>query len=63
MSSRYFEVSAQTEHHSNVKNFYCQIYFETVGTVANCIVKYFNQKDYTMYAGSSERAIGVTCLT
>ena len=30
MPSRYFEGNAQPEHHSNVEDFYCQIYFETV---------------------------------
>ena len=42
MPSRYFEGNAQPEHHSNVENFYCQVYFETVDTVANCIVEHFN---------------------
>ena len=37
MLSRYFEGNAQHEHLSNGENFYCQIYFETVDTVANCI--------------------------
>ena len=50
MPSRYFESNAQPEHHSNVEDFYFQIYFETVETVANCIVEHFNQKDYSMYA-------------
>ena len=50
MPSKYFEGNAQPEYYSNVENFYCQIYFETVDTVANCIVECFNQKDYTMYA-------------
>ena len=50
MPSRYFEGNVQPEHHSNVENFYRQIYFEALDTVANCIVEHFNQKDYTMYA-------------
>ena len=50
MPSRYFVGGAQPEHHSNVEDFYCQIYLETVNTVANCIVEHFNQKDCTMYA-------------
>ena len=50
MPSRYFEGNAQPEHHSNVKDFYHLIYFETADSVANCIVEHFNQKDYTMYA-------------
>ena len=50
MPSRYFEGNAQPEHHSNVEDYYCQIYFETVDTVANCILEHFNQKYYTMYA-------------
>ena len=29
------------------EDFYHQIYFETVDTVANCIVEHFNHKDYT----------------
>ena len=29
MPSRYFEGNAQPVHHSNVEDFYCQIYFET----------------------------------
>ena len=37
MPSRYFE--AQPVHHSNVEDYYHQIYFETVDTVANCIVE------------------------
>ena len=54
MPSRYFEDNAQPEHHSIVEDFYCQIYFETVDTVANCIVEHFNQKDYTMYANCEQ---------
>ena len=38
----------------NVQDFYRQIYFETVGTAANCIVEHFNQKDYTMYASCEQ---------
>ena len=61
MPSRYFEGNAQPEHYSNIEDFYHQIYFETVDTVANYIVECFNQKNYTMYAnwaGSSERNFG-----
>ena len=47
MPSKYFKGNAQPEHHSNVVDFHCQIYFETMDTVTNCIVEYFNQKDYT----------------
>ena len=50
--SRYLEGNAQPEHHS--KDFYCQIYFETVDTVANCIVECSNQKDYAMYANCEQ---------
>ena len=50
ISSRYFEANAQPEHHSNVEDFDHQIYFETLDTVANCIVEHFNHKDYIMYA-------------
>ena len=50
MPSRYFEGNVQPEHHFIPEDFYCQIYFETVDTIANCIVERFNQKDYTMYA-------------
>ena len=52
--SRYFEGNAQPEHHSNLEDFYHQIYLETVGTVANCIVESFNQKDYSMYANCEQ---------
>ena len=48
--SRYFEGNAQPELYFNVEDFYHQIYFETVDTVANCIVDHFNQKDYIIYA-------------
>ena len=44
MTSRYFEGNAQPEYHSNVEDFHCQIYFETVDTVANCIVSGFQLK-------------------
>ena len=54
MPSRYFESNAQPEHHSNVEEFYSQIYFETVDSVAICIVEYFNQKDCTMYANTEQ---------
>ena len=54
MPSRYFEGDAQPAHHSNVEDFYHQIYFEPVDTVANCIVECFNQKDYTMYANCEQ---------
>ena len=50
MPSRYFEGNAQPEQHSNVEDFYHQVYFDTVDTVANCFVERFNQKDYSMYA-------------
>ena len=52
MPSRYFMGNTQSEHHSNEENFYHQIYFDTVDTVANCFVGDFNQKNYTMYANS-----------
>ena len=52
MSSRYFEGNAQPEYHSNVEDFYCQ--FETVDTVANCIVEHFNQEDYTMHTNCEQ---------
>ena len=55
MPSRYFEGNTQPEHHSNVEDFYCQIYFETVDTAANCIVEHFNQKDYTIYMQTVSR--------
>ena len=54
MPSRYLEGNAQPEHHSNVEDFYRQIYFETVDTVASCIEERFNQKDYTMYANCEQ---------
>ena len=54
MPSRYSEGNAQPEHHSNVDDFYRQIYFETVETVASCIEEHFNQKDYTMYANCEQ---------
>ena len=54
MPSRYFEGNARPEHHSNVEDFYCQIYCETVDTAANYIVEHFNQKDYTMYANCEQ---------
>ena len=54
MQSRYFVGNAQPEHHSNVEDFYCQIYFETVDTVANSIVESFNENDYTMYANCEQ---------
>ena len=44
MPSKYFEGNAQPEHHSDVEDFYNQIYFETMDTVANCIAECFNQK-------------------
>ena len=53
MQSRYFEGNAQPEHHSNVEDFYRQIYFETLESVANSIVEHFNQKDYSMYVNWS----------
>ena len=37
MPSKYFAGNAHLEHHSNVKDFYHQIYCETVDTVANCV--------------------------
>ena len=43
--SRYFDGNPQPEHHSNVEDFYHQIYFETVDIVANCSVESFNLKD------------------
>ena len=49
MPSKYSEDNAQPGHHSNEEDFYGQIYFETVYTVANCNVECFNQKDYTIY--------------
>ena len=52
MLSRYFEGNSQPEHLSNVQDFYHQIYFETMETVANCIVEY--QKDYTKYANCEQ---------
>ena len=54
MPLRYFEGNVQPEHHSNIEDFYCQIYFETVDAVANCSVEHFNQKDYTMYANCEQ---------
>ena len=54
MSSRFFECNARPEHHSNVECIYCQIYFETVDTVANCIAECFNQNDYTIYANCEQ---------
>ena len=54
MPSRYFEDNAQLEHHSNVEDFYHQMYYETVDTVANCILGHFNQKVYTMYANCEQ---------
>ena len=58
--SWYFEGNSQPEHHSNVEDFHLQIYFETVDTVANCNVKHFNQKDYTMYANCEQVLLKVT---
>ena len=52
--SRYFEANAQPGHRSHAKDFYHQIYFETVETVANCIVECFNQNNYTMYANCEQ---------
>ena len=52
--SRYSEGNAHPEHHSNIENFYRQVYFETVDTVASCIEERFNQKDYTMYANCEQ---------
>ena len=52
MPSRCFEDIAQPGYHSNIEDFYCQICFETVDTVAN--VEHFNQKDYTMYANCEQ---------
>ena len=49
MPSQSFGGNAQPEHHSNIEDIFHQIYFETVDTVANCIVEHFSQKDYTMY--------------
>ena len=43
MPSRYFEGNAQPEHHSNVEDFYHQVYFETVDTVANCHIVSINR--------------------
>ena len=52
--SRYFEGIAQPEHHSDVEDFYCLIYFEPVDTIANCSVESFNQKDYITYANCEQ---------
>ena len=54
MPSRYFEDNAQPEHHSNIEDFYHQIFFETVDTVANCIIERFNQKYYNMYVNCEQ---------
>ena len=53
MPSRHFEGNAQPEHHSNVEDFYRQISFETVDSVANCIVEHVTQKGYSMSANCS----------
>ena len=58
MPSRYFDGNAQPEHHSNVEDFYPQLYFETVDTVANCIVEHFNQTDFTMHANCEQVLLG-----
>ena len=52
--SRYFEGNVQPKHHSNVENFYRQMYLETMITVANCTVECFHEKDYTMYANGEQ---------
>ena len=52
--SWYFDGNAQPEQHSNVENSYHQTYFETVDTVANCIVEHFNQKNHIMYANCDQ---------
>ena len=54
MLSRYFVSNAQPGNNSNVEDFYYQIYFETVYTVANCIVESFNQKNYILYANCEQ---------
>ena len=54
MPSRYFEGITQPEHHSNVYNLFYHIQFETMDTVANCIVEYFNQTAYTMYVNCEQ---------
>ena len=54
MPSQCFESNAQPEHHSNIEDIFHQIYFETVDTVANCIVEHFSRIDYTMYANCEQ---------
>ena len=54
MPSQCFEGNDQPEHHSNIEDIFHQIYFETVDTVANCIVEYFSRIDYTMYANCEQ---------
>ena len=67
MPSKYFEGNAQPEHHSNVGDFYRQVYFKTVDTIADGVVEGFNQKDFTMYANCEQvllkGTLGGTCLT
>ena len=58
--SKYFEGNAQHEHHSYVGDFHHQIYFETVGTVANCIVEHLNKKGYTVYANCEQVILKAT---
>ena len=60
MPSKYSQGNAQPEHHSNVEDFYCQIYSGTVDTVTNCIVECLNQKDYTMYANCEQVLLKAT---
>ena len=50
----YFDDNAQSDHHSNIEVFYRHIYFETVDTVANCIVEHYNQKYCNMYANCEQ---------
>ena len=40
-------INAQPEHHSNVEDFYHQVYFETVGTVAIVALKSVSIKSIT----------------
>ena len=48
IQSRYFDGNAQPEHDSNAEDFYRQIYFETVDSETNCILKHFIQNDDSM---------------
>ena len=56
MPSWYFEDNSQLEHHSNVEDFYYQIYIETVDTIANSIVEHFNQ-NITQYMQTMSREL------